>query len=116
MLWGQEGNKYEPGFVFGARPRLGSSRNGRQSRRPLGWDDSVRRLQDLLSHRVFRGRLACQSLILQRRRARHLDLVVVLELRERGVEFMPTPGAYYDMLPERLQKLGVGTIDGAPIL
>jgi 4-hydroxyphenylpyruvate dioxygenase len=32
-------------------------------------------------------------------------------LRERGVEFMPTPGAYYDMLPARLEKLGVGTID-----
>jgi 4-hydroxyphenylpyruvate dioxygenase len=32
-------------------------------------------------------------------------------LRERGVEFMPTPGTYYDALPERLKKLGVGTID-----
>ena len=32
-------------------------------------------------------------------------------LRERGLEFMPTPGTYYDMLPERLKKLGVGTID-----
>jgi 4-hydroxyphenylpyruvate dioxygenase len=32
-------------------------------------------------------------------------------LRGRGVEFMPTPGAYYDMLPARLQQLGVGGID-----
>jgi 4-hydroxyphenylpyruvate dioxygenase len=32
-------------------------------------------------------------------------------LRERGVEFMPTPGTYYDVLPARLQELGVGTID-----
>jgi 4-hydroxyphenylpyruvate dioxygenase len=32
-------------------------------------------------------------------------------LRDRGVEFMPTPGSYYDMLPERLKKLGVGSID-----
>jgi 4-hydroxyphenylpyruvate dioxygenase len=32
-------------------------------------------------------------------------------LRERGLQFMPTPGAYYDMLPARLQKLGIGTID-----
>ena len=32
-------------------------------------------------------------------------------LRERGVEFMPTPGTYYDALPERLKKLGVGSID-----
>lgn len=32
-------------------------------------------------------------------------------LRQRGLQFMPTPGAYYDLLPERLRKLGVGTID-----
>lgn len=34
----------------------------------------------------------------------------VRELRARGVEFMPTPKTYYDALPERLQKLGVGSI------
>jgi 4-hydroxyphenylpyruvate dioxygenase len=38
-------------------------------------------------------------------------IATVRGLRERNVEFMPTPGAYYDMLPARLQKLGVGTID-----
>jgi len=32
-------------------------------------------------------------------------------LRERGVEFMPTPGAYYDRLPRRLEEIGVGRID-----
>jgi 4-hydroxyphenylpyruvate dioxygenase len=32
-------------------------------------------------------------------------------LRERGVEFMPTPGTYYDMLPERLERIGVAKID-----
>jgi 4-hydroxyphenylpyruvate dioxygenase len=32
-------------------------------------------------------------------------------LRERGVEFMPTPSAYYDMLPSRLDRLTVGRID-----
>ena len=32
-------------------------------------------------------------------------------LRERGLAFMPTPGSYYDMLPERLKRLGVGSID-----
>jgi len=32
-------------------------------------------------------------------------------LREHGVEFMPTPGTYYDALPERLRRLGVGSID-----
>ncbi len=32
-------------------------------------------------------------------------------LRGRGAEFMPTPGSYYDLLPERLQTLGVGAID-----
>lgn len=35
----------------------------------------------------------------------------VAGLRARGVEFMPTPGTYFDALPERLVKLGVGTID-----
>jgi 4-hydroxyphenylpyruvate dioxygenase len=34
-------------------------------------------------------------------------------LRERGVEFMPTPGSYYDMLPERLTRTGVERIDEA---
>jgi 4-hydroxyphenylpyruvate dioxygenase len=32
-------------------------------------------------------------------------------LRQRDVEFMPTPGAYYDMMPTRLEKIGVGAID-----
>ena len=32
-------------------------------------------------------------------------------LRERGLLFMPTPDAYYDMLPERLKQMGVGAID-----
>ena len=32
-------------------------------------------------------------------------------LRSRRLEFMPTPAAYYDMLPARLQDLGVGSID-----
>jgi len=35
----------------------------------------------------------------------------VKELRARGVEFMPTPGTYYDALPGRLEKMGVGSID-----
>ncbi|HEY8426949.1 MAG TPA: VOC family protein [Sandaracinaceae bacterium] len=32
-------------------------------------------------------------------------------LRERGVKFMPTPGTYYDMMPERLKRIGVNEID-----
>ncbi len=32
-------------------------------------------------------------------------------LRARGVEFMPTPPAYYELLPARLERLGVGAID-----
>jgi len=32
-------------------------------------------------------------------------------LRARGVEFMPTPAAYYEMLPERLERIGVKQID-----
>ncbi len=40
------------------------------------------------------------------------DIISTVEgLRTRGVEFMPTPGTYYDMLPPRLDQLGVGTID-----
>ncbi len=40
------------------------------------------------------------------------DIVACVRvLRERGLEFMPTPGTYYDALPERLQRLGVGSID-----
>lgn len=32
-------------------------------------------------------------------------------LRARGVEFMPTPDAYYELLPERLKRVGVERID-----
>jgi 4-hydroxyphenylpyruvate dioxygenase len=40
------------------------------------------------------------------------DIVATVRaLRARGVQFMPTPGAYYDMLPARLGRIGVGTID-----
>ncbi len=38
-------------------------------------------------------------------------LGAVRGLRERGVEFMPTPAAYYRMLPERLSRIGVGRVD-----
>ena len=41
-----------------------------------------------------------------------IDIVgAVRGLRARGVEFMPTPGSYYDVLPERLERIGVGSID-----
>jgi 4-hydroxyphenylpyruvate dioxygenase len=40
------------------------------------------------------------------------DIVACVRLlRERKVEFMPTPGTYYDALPERLKRLGIGSID-----
>lgn len=32
-------------------------------------------------------------------------------LRGRGVEFMPTPAAYYDALPERIARMGIERID-----
>lgn len=32
-------------------------------------------------------------------------------LRAGGVEFMPTPGSYYDLLPERLRTTGIGRLD-----
>ena len=38
-------------------------------------------------------------------------LAAVRGLRERGVEFMPTPASYYDMLPERIQAHGIGALD-----
>ncbi|MEY4545780.1 MAG: hypothetical protein RL685_1975 [Pseudomonadota bacterium] len=37
-------------------------------------------------------------------------LSAVRGLRERGVEFMPTPHAYYELLPERLKREGVERI------
>src|SRR5512141_67024 len=37
-------------------------------------------------------------------------LGAVRGMRERAVEFMPTPGAYYDLLPARLKEIGVGAI------
>jgi 4-hydroxyphenylpyruvate dioxygenase len=40
-------------------------------------------------------------------------LGAVKGLRERGVEFMPTPGSYYDMLPDRLTRIGVEKIEEA---
>lgn len=38
-------------------------------------------------------------------------LTAVRDLRAHGVQFMPTPGSYYDMLPERLKNIGVNSID-----
>ncbi|MBA3541485.1 MAG: VOC family protein [Deltaproteobacteria bacterium] len=38
-------------------------------------------------------------------------LGAVRGLRGSGVTFMPTPGSYYDMLPERLERGGIKTID-----
>ena len=38
-------------------------------------------------------------------------LAAVRGLRARGVEFMPTPGSYYDMLPARVEASGIGKID-----
>jgi 4-hydroxyphenylpyruvate dioxygenase len=40
------------------------------------------------------------------------DIVTAVRgLRAAGVEFMPTPGTYYDALPSRLERIGVGQID-----
>lgn len=40
------------------------------------------------------------------------DIVTAVRaLRERGVQFFPTPGPYYDMLPERIDRLGIERID-----
>ncbi|MCX5742413.1 MAG: VOC family protein [Proteobacteria bacterium] len=40
------------------------------------------------------------------------DIVTAVRgLRSSGVNFMPTPGSYYDMLPERLELGGIDVID-----
>jgi len=40
------------------------------------------------------------------------DIVgAVRGMRQAGVEFMPTPGSYFDMLPERLRTTGIGRLD-----
>jgi len=40
------------------------------------------------------------------------DIIPAIKgLRTRQVEFMPTPGTYYDMLPERIRRLGIEKID-----
>lgn len=40
------------------------------------------------------------------------DIVTgVRDLRARGVTFMPTPGSYYDMLPDRITATGIERID-----
>jgi 4-hydroxyphenylpyruvate dioxygenase len=41
-------------------------------------------------------------------------LGAVRGLRGRGVEFMPTPASYYEMMPERLKEVRVGRIDEDP--
>ena len=41
----------------------------------------------------------------------HDILYTVRAMRKRQVEFMPTPGTYYDVLPQRLQALGVERIE-----
>ena len=38
-------------------------------------------------------------------------LSTVRSMRELGVGFMPTPGSYYDMLPEHLARHGIAKID-----
>jgi 4-hydroxyphenylpyruvate dioxygenase len=39
-------------------------------------------------------------------------LTAVKDMREHsGIQFMPTPGTYYDALPERIQRLGIKKID-----
>ncbi|HEX9243537.1 MAG TPA: VOC family protein [Anaeromyxobacter sp.] len=37
----------------------------------------------------------------------------VRAMRARGVELLPTPGTYYDALPERIRTSGIGRIDEA---
>ncbi len=38
-------------------------------------------------------------------------IATVRALKAAGVDFMPTPGSYYDYLQERLDRIGIGKID-----
>jgi 4-hydroxyphenylpyruvate dioxygenase len=38
-------------------------------------------------------------------------ITAVRDLRGNNVTFMPTPGTYYEMLPERIEKTGIKKID-----
>lgn len=38
-------------------------------------------------------------------------MTAVPGMRKRGVQFMPTPGTYYDMLPARLEKMGIAKLE-----
>jgi len=38
-------------------------------------------------------------------------ITAVKDLRKQGIPFMPTPRAYYEMLPDRLTELGVNAIE-----
>jgi 4-hydroxyphenylpyruvate dioxygenase len=38
-------------------------------------------------------------------------IATVRDLRARGVEFMPTPGSYYDRLDQHIERHGIGKID-----
>jgi len=38
-------------------------------------------------------------------------MAAVPGMRKRGVAFMPTPGTYYDMLPARLEKMGIAKLE-----
>jgi 4-hydroxyphenylpyruvate dioxygenase len=38
-------------------------------------------------------------------------LPAVRGMRARGVEFMPTPATYYEALPDRIKRTGIGRID-----
>jgi 4-hydroxyphenylpyruvate dioxygenase len=45
------------------------------------------------------------------------DLIrAVRELRKRGVPFMPTPAAYYELLPERLKAQGIAVDEDLAML
>jgi len=38
-------------------------------------------------------------------------LTAVRGMRARGIEFMPTPATYYEALPDRIKRTGIGRID-----
>ena len=67
-------------------------------------------LQGLADQHLQRGPPRRRRAARRAHRRRH-HLARCAGCARSGVEFMPTPGTYYDMLPERLAQLGIGSID-----
>jgi len=82
-------------------PRSGLKLANNEPRRPAFRDSQIHRfVEDHRGDGIQHAALAVADI-----------QAAVRGLRARGVEFMPTPGAYYDLLPARLATTGIGQLD-----